>query len=94
MVDNTLAKARGLSLHTGAQTMLYLSHVTANDKASLHIQAVRGSSSLLITCFQECLENGQANNDGHDKPLQHQKSSQQNLHLQTFKECFVQGNLY
>ena len=27
-VDNPLAKARGLSLHTGAQTMLYLSHVT------------------------------------------------------------------
>ena len=26
-VDNPLAKARGLSLHTGAQTMLYLSHV-------------------------------------------------------------------
>ena len=26
-VDNPLAKARGLSLRTGAQTMLYLSHV-------------------------------------------------------------------
>ena len=26
-VDNPLAKARGLSLHTGAQTMLYLSHI-------------------------------------------------------------------
>ena len=26
-VDNPLAKARRLSLHTGAQTMLYLSHV-------------------------------------------------------------------
>ena len=26
MVDNLLAKARGLSLSTGAQTMLYLSH--------------------------------------------------------------------
>ena len=25
-VDNSLAKARGLSLRTGAQTMLYLSH--------------------------------------------------------------------
>ena len=25
-VDNPLAKARGLSLRTGAQTMLYLSH--------------------------------------------------------------------
>ena len=27
-VDNPLAKARGLSLRTGAQTMLYLSHRT------------------------------------------------------------------
>ena len=26
-VDNPLAKARGLSLRTGAQTMLYLSHI-------------------------------------------------------------------
>ena len=26
-VDNPLAKARGLSLHTGAQTMLYLSQI-------------------------------------------------------------------
>ena len=25
-IDNPLAKARGLSLHTGAQSMLYLPH--------------------------------------------------------------------
>ena len=30
-VDNLLAKARGLSLRTGAQTMLYLSLNCAND---------------------------------------------------------------
>ena len=29
-VDNPLAKARGLSLRTGAQTMLYLSHTWLN----------------------------------------------------------------
>ena len=32
-VDNPLAKARGLSLRTGAQTMLYLSHI-----AYIHIR--------------------------------------------------------
>ena len=32
-VNNPLAKARGLSLRTGAQTMLYLSHVTPNQTA-------------------------------------------------------------
>ena len=35
-VDNTLAKARGLSLHTGAQTRLYLSLVPqSTDTQSL-----------------------------------------------------------
>ena len=36
-VDNTLTKARGLSLRTGAQTMLYLSHDPRN--ALKHISA-------------------------------------------------------
>ena len=31
-VDNPLAKARGLSLRTGAQPMLYLSHIIAKTK--------------------------------------------------------------
>ena len=31
-VDNPLAKTRGLSLRTGAQTMLYLSHINQKKK--------------------------------------------------------------
>ena len=31
-VDNPLAKARGLSVRTGAQTMLYLSHIIPESK--------------------------------------------------------------
>ena len=34
MVDNPLAKARGLSLRTGAQTILYLSLVTIPTQLS------------------------------------------------------------
>ena len=34
-VDNPLAKARGLSLRTGAQTMLYLSHITNFEPQSV-----------------------------------------------------------
>ena len=33
-VDNPLAKARGLSLRTGAQTMLYLSHIKRDSGES------------------------------------------------------------
>ena len=33
-VDNPLAKARGLSLRTGAQTMLYLPHVREKENVS------------------------------------------------------------
>ena len=33
-VDNPLAKARGLSLRTGAQPMLYLPHVFGNIETS------------------------------------------------------------
>ena len=38
-VDNPLSKARGLSLRTGAQTMLYLSlkHQEADDKIKVSI---------------------------------------------------------
>ena len=36
-VDNPLAKARGLSLRTGAQTMLYLSHVQINKQCFLSV---------------------------------------------------------
>ena len=38
-VDNPLAKARGLSLRTGAQAMLYLSHVlnSSNEMSYLEI---------------------------------------------------------
>ena len=32
-VDNPLAKARGLSLRTGAQTLLYLSLITRDPRA-------------------------------------------------------------
>ena len=32
VVDNLLAKARGLSLHTGAQTVLYLSDMGGNNE--------------------------------------------------------------
>ena len=41
-VDNPLAKARGLSLHTGAQTMLYLPHVGSctNDYISVHFSCL------------------------------------------------------
>ena len=34
-VDNPLAKARGSSLRTGAQTMLYLSHKTLLEFSAL-----------------------------------------------------------
>ena len=34
-VDKPLAKARGLSLRTGAQTRLYLSHNSSNRNSSL-----------------------------------------------------------
>ena len=42
-VDNPLAKARGLSLHTAAQTMLYLSLVVDNSSNNV----VHSSSSSL-----------------------------------------------
>ena len=38
-VDNPLAKARGLSLRTGAQTMLCLSHIALTNKyTGLHFK--------------------------------------------------------
>ena len=37
-VDNPLAKARGLSLRTGVQTMLYLSHNTKNLHRNMNVQ--------------------------------------------------------
>ena len=42
-VDNPLAKARGLSLRTGAQTMLYLSYIAVY---------VFTSASMKINCSQ------------------------------------------
>ena len=48
-VDNPLAKARGLSLRTGAQTMLYLSHVSRNK---LHV------SKFTKHFFSFCLGGG------------------------------------
>ena len=48
MVDNPLPKARGLSLRTGVQTMLCLSHNTVFVKpASLDIEG--GSGSMLCS---------------------------------------------
>ena len=50
-VDNPLAKARGLSLRTGAQTMLYLSLVSlTNYSFSLVISSslVKGTNSTLF----------------------------------------------
>ena len=44
-VDNPLAKARGLSLRTGAQTMLYLSLVFLGGKSILFLQSLIGSGS-------------------------------------------------
>ena len=38
-VDNPLAKARGLSFRTGAQTMLYLSLPIPISRLFLHVQA-------------------------------------------------------
>ena len=35
-VDNPLAKARGLSIRTGVQTMLYLSHIRCSFKSSVY----------------------------------------------------------
>ena len=44
-VNNPLAKARGLSLHTGAQTMLYLSHEIDMSVESLSFESKQ---------FQQC----------------------------------------
>ena len=45
-VDNPLAKARGLSLRTGAQTMLYLSHNVMKTK--IHYLDYTTTSSTLM----------------------------------------------
>ena len=43
-IDNPLAKARGLSLRTGAQPMLYLPHVSL--KTNMLVNELCGISSL------------------------------------------------
>ena len=43
-VDNPLAKARGLSLRTGAQTMLYLSHIVCQPLQVVH-------TCMSVICF-------------------------------------------
>ena len=45
-VDNPLAKARGLSLRTGAQPMLYLSLINEQEISLLASQTIR--SRLLV----------------------------------------------
>ena len=53
-VDNPLAKARGLSLRSGAQTMLYLSQKHAADEdAHRKIQAVIGECDKLSPYLSE-----------------------------------------
>ena len=51
-VDNPLAKARGLSLRTGGQTMLYLSLVHAEKSSVFHCgiakTSVRRWTSVLV----------------------------------------------
>ena len=60
-VNNPLAKARGLSLRTGAQTMLYLSHVLDddrdNDKRGLHtvLIMILDATSYTRIWYLECL---------------------------------------
>ena len=44
-VDNLLAKARGLSLRTGSQTMLYLSLVEKEFKSLMH-----NLCSVVLSC--------------------------------------------
>ena len=43
------AKARGLSLRTGAQTMLYLSHVSIYDYQSIH-KDKRSAGTVFFFC--------------------------------------------
>ena len=59
MVDNPLAKARGLSLHTGAQTMLYLSHKSCSD-AEVHEYIFR-RWEYLFNFISNSLQAGRAN---------------------------------
>ena len=46
-VDNPIAKVRGLSLRTGAQTMLYLSHKTYLDARNRHVFSTLSSLPML-----------------------------------------------
>ena len=51
-VDNPLAKARGLSLRTGAQPMLYLPHNDNNKTQQMRLHSSGASPQLGLLDFQ------------------------------------------
>ena len=52
--DNPLAKARGLSLRTGAQTMLYLTCTTITSVDIAHYGVSRAKDWVSLDCGTKC----------------------------------------